>query len=126
MVVDASALLALIFDEEGAAKVRRSIDGALISAVNATEVVSTLTDRGMLDTDAEWLVDRLVPNIIPFDASQAFLAGSLRVSTRQLGLSLGDRACLALAMTLGEIALTADRLWTKLPVNVKVSVKCIR
>jgi PIN domain nuclease of toxin-antitoxin system len=124
MVVDASAVLALLFNEEGAPKVRRVIDDAVLSAVNAAEVVSTLIDRQMPATEAEWLVSRIVPTIVPFGPDQAFLAGSLRALTRHLGLSLGDRACLALAMTLGDIALTADRVWMELSLDVKV--KCIR
>jgi PIN domain nuclease of toxin-antitoxin system len=124
MVIDASALLALIFDEAGAARVKRHLDNALLSAVNAAEVVGTLVERGMPGGEAERIVARLVPEIVAFDTEQAFLAGSLRLATRQFGLSLGDRACLALAIKLSDPVLTADRTWTKLSLAVKVN--CIR
>ncbi len=100
--------------EPGAEQVAAVLEEACLSSVNAAEVVSRLCDRGISRADARRAIDRLGMEIVPFDFEQAMTAGALRPATRALGLSLGDRACLALGQALGLPVLTADRAWGQL------------
>ena len=119
-VLDASAVLCLLQEEKGAERVARALPAAVIGAVNYSEVISKLVESGIDEATADGLMDTLQLTVIPFDRSQARLAGALRATTRRLGLSLGDRACLALAATEGAIALTCERVWTKFEGPCKV------
>jgi PIN domain nuclease of toxin-antitoxin system len=120
-VLDASALLAYIRREPGAAVVERAIRiGSSISTVSVAEVVSKLSELGVTDEDIRQILASMALEIVPFDRTQAFLAGFLRLRTRHLGLSLGDRACLALAEYLDVPALTADRIWQSLSVGIEI------
>jgi PIN domain nuclease of toxin-antitoxin system len=119
-VLDASAVLCLLQEEKGAERVARALPAAVIGAVNYSEVISKLVESGIDEATADGLMDTLQLTVIPFDRSQARLAGALRATTRRLGLSLGDRACLALAGTEGAIALTCERVWTKFEGPCKV------
>jgi ribonuclease VapC len=112
-VLDASALLCLLQEEKGAERVARALPAAEIGAVNYCEVVGKLVDGGMDEETADRLIDTLQLSVVPFDRTQARLAGSLRPLTRKFGLSLGDRACLALAQAQGATALTCERSWTR-------------
>jgi ribonuclease VapC len=112
-VLDASAVLCLLQEEKGAERVARALPAAEIGAVNYCEVVGKLVDGGMDEETADRLIDMLHLSVIPFDRTQARLAGSLRAITRKLGLSLADRACLALAQAQGATALTCERSWTR-------------
>ncbi len=120
IVLDASALMAVLREEPGAAAVEAVLDHAAISAVNLSEVQAKLVERG---TAAELAWSSLVDldlEVIDFDAAQAKVAGDLRSLTRAQGLSLGDRACLALAQALGLPAMTADRAWAGLEVGIEI------
>lgn len=127
-VLDASALLAFLFDEPGADDVLGCLERRpLLSAVNFAEVLTKLSDQGAPPAIA---IDRLrasgllsVIAVVPFDTDQAETAAALRTATRPLGLSLADRACLALALRRGAEALTADRAWLRVP---GVAVRAIR
>ena len=128
VVLDASALLAVLQDEPGAETVRdTSSGGAVISAANWGEALSKLADDG---EDLAELADVLTWSgvlggeleIVPLDAEDARRLAELRPPTRRLGLSLADRACLALAMRLGLPALTTDRAWAELDLPVEVIV----
>jgi len=125
-ILDASALLAYLKDEPGAGRVRTAMArGALISAVNWAETLSTLADHGQApDAAAKALqargVYRQLVEVVPFDETLAREAARLRRSTRERGLSLGDRACLALGLSRGLPVLTADRAWSKLPLKVRI------
>jgi ribonuclease VapC len=121
VVLDASALLALLQDEPGAGRVLESLPGALISSVNLSEVVAKLSELGMPEADIRTALS-LGLDVIPFDASLAFDAGLLRTATRSAGLSLGDRACLALAESRSLPALTTDRAWARLDLDVTIEV----
>lgn len=113
-VFDASAALALVFAEPGADRAERLIeDGdAAISSVNHAEVVARLLERGMSEDEADAVCEGLRLQVLPFTESQAVASGRLRPATRALGLSLGDRCCLALAQAhRGAQVVTADRLW---------------
>jgi len=119
-VLDASAVLAVLNDEPGARSVQAVLDEARISAVNLSEVVSRLQDRGVPDAAIDQILIDLDLTVAPFDADQAVRAGKLRKSTRGVGLSLGDRACLALAASTGGTALTTDKAWASLKLDVRV------
>ncbi|MCI3922691.1 type II toxin-antitoxin system VapC family toxin [Paenibacillus sp. TRM 82003] len=122
-ILDASVLLALLNEETGSERVYQAIlTGAAISAVNASEVVGKLLDHGMAFAEVERLVGELPIEIVPFDERQALRCGALRTLTKSLGLSLGDRACLALAELWGCPVLTADRGWSEAPVAVPIEV----
>ena len=120
IVLDASALIAVLRDEPGAAAVEAVLDDAAVSAVNLSEVQAMLVERGTPSATAwSWLVD-LDLEVVDFDAAQAKLAGDLRPLTRTHSLSLGDRACLALAQALGAPAMTADRAWAGLDIGIVI------
>ena len=119
-VLDSSALLALLFQEPGGQKVAGHLPDSLLSAVNLSEVVTKTVDTGMTLEEARLVVAGLPCEIVPFDGEQAFLAAALRGATRSLGLSLGDRACLALGLKTGHPVVTADRLWDQCDVGVQV------
>ncbi|HME86714.1 MAG TPA: type II toxin-antitoxin system VapC family toxin [Roseiarcus sp.] len=97
--------------EPGADRVAEAMPNARIGAVNFSEVVAKLVEAGLEETAADSLIDTLQLKVIPFDQEQARLAGLLRVVTRRFGLSLGDRACLALACVHGAVALTCEKSW---------------
>lgn len=125
-VLDASALLAYLRDEQGAEVVAGAIaDGTAISTVNLTEVLSRTADRGedpvrlarqMRDRG---LLDGAI-SIEPFTTEDAVEVARLRPTTREQGLSLGDRACIALASRLDLPALTADTAWSQLDLAVEL------
>lgn len=121
-VLDASALLALLNGESGADAVAAALPGATMSAVNFSEVVAKLADAGVPALEIEQALQGPLLEVVPFDLEQAYAAGLLRSSTRGAGLSLGDRACLSLAMMLKLPALTADRTWKQLKAGVGVRV----
>ena len=120
MVLDASALLAVLQGEPGAERVIEMLPDAIISAVNLAEVASKLQERGMPDDRVKANIEALELTVAPFDGRLAIEAGLLRASTRSAGLSLGDRACLALARSLGATAVTTDRAWEALDIGVRI------
>jgi PIN domain nuclease of toxin-antitoxin system len=122
-VLDASALLATLNCERGADKLTvELLSTAVISAVNLAEVQSKLVDRG-LSAESAWAA-ALVPvkEAIPFTSEQAKAAGSMVAETRAWGLSLGDRACLALGLALQAPVYTAHRSWKNLKLGVQIHV----
>ena len=126
-VLDASALLALFNDEPGAQVVLDALAGScLLSAVNQTEVLTKLLDKGLSKAEAVSVMEAIDIDVVAFDESQSLDAAWLRLETRTVGLSLGDRACLALARSRKAVALTADRPWSQVADAVGVTVRCIR
>lgn len=121
-VFDSSALLAVVFRERGAEAAAGALNGAMISAVNAAEVVSRLVDSGTGAADARAVLLAFGLTIQPFDAALAIDAGLLRAATRALGLSLGDRACMALARRERARVITADRSWARLDIGVEIAL----
>ncbi len=120
IVLDASAMIAFLKDEVGSATVLAAMPDAVISSVNLAEVVTRLIDDGFAFEDVRTAIANTSIDTIGFDYEFAFGAGALREPTRAYGLSLGDRACLALAQRLGIPALTADRQWAHIDVGVEV------
>ena len=98
-------------------------DGAWISAVNLAEVVTRLVDQGYDEEEAHEDLASFVLEVVPFDEELAYRAGLLRTVTRPAGLSLGDRACLALAERLDLPALTADRSWATLQLDTRLGIR---
>jgi PIN domain nuclease of toxin-antitoxin system len=119
-VLDASAVLAYVGGEPGGEMLEEYRDAPLISAVNLAEVLSTLVDRGLSIDVAASVIDSLGLTVSPFDEDQALQCASLRSATKPLGLSLGDRACLALAASSGRPALTADKSWSRLETAIAI------
>jgi PIN domain nuclease of toxin-antitoxin system len=121
-VLDASALLATLFEEAGSDSIELVLPGARMSAVNFSEVIAKLSDYGVANNDILRDLAELDIVVCDVDRKQAELAGLMRRNTKIAGLSLGDRACLALAATLGGIAVTADRAWANLSLDVAIQV----
>ena len=130
VVLDASALLAYLQGEPGSDLVATALtQGTTLSAVNWAEVLSKLSERGKPPQDVAAQLRDLgllgqAIQIYPVDEELALMIAELLTATRAMGLSLGDRACLALALKLNLPALTADKIWSS--VDVGVSVRLIR
>ena len=122
VVVDASAIIALLVGEPITRFDPTRLAGASISAVNLSEVLARLQEFGTPESEAIAAVESLELRVVPFDEPQARIAARLRSITRRAGLSLGDRACLALGDRLGCPVVTADRIWTSLDLGVDVIV----
>ena len=125
-VLDASAILAALFREPGAGVVETYYEAGIVSSVNLSEVAAKLSDRGMPSIKAQELLSGLGLAIRPFDERQAYTAGALREATRSSGLSLGDRACLALGLAEGVPVVTVDRKWAEVSEVVGVEVLLAR
>ncbi len=122
-VLDAAALIAELNGEPGSELVVDAYPDVLVSAVDVPEVVAKLTERGASVEETAEIARRMRCPVQPFDAAQALLAGQLRGPTRALGLSLGERACLALALTVeADRVLTTDRPWLRLDLGLAVHV----
>ena len=120
-VLDSSAILALLQKEKGQENVPL---GGFISSVNFAEVVGKFEAKGENVSDLDVQLSILGFEIKPFTIEEAKETGRLLHLTKVKGLSLGDRACLAVARLLGEEAVTADRVWNE--INIGVKVKLIR
>jgi PIN domain nuclease of toxin-antitoxin system len=124
VVFDSSVLIAILRQETGSDVGEQSLNDALISTVNLAEVATYLA-RNSVPTET---IDRALATfpieVVPFDREQGLIAGCLYPACKSLGLSLGDRACLALAKSKGLPVLTADKAWLKLEIGV--DVKSIR
>lgn len=122
VVLDASAFLAMANREPGADVVVGLLKDSVMSAVNAAEVIQKLAQKGMSLESAEDYLRRFVGEVKSYTLSQATLTASLAPRTLPLGLSLADRACLALAKHMNLPVLTADQIWSKLDIGVTVEV----
>ena len=121
-VLDASALLALLHAEPGAERVLSVLDRSAISSVNLAEVVSRLAECGVPEAAIRHDLGALPLAVVTVDEDLGYAAGFLRPPTRRLGLSLGDRICIALALRLRATALTADRAWQRLAGDLRVEL----
>ena len=122
VVLDSSALLCVLNGEDGAERVAQLMPSAVIGAANLAEVVTKLRERGLSVEEVEEVLGGLPFDVRPLTSAQAHAIGHLRPATRAFGLSLGDRACLALAAELGLPALTADQAWAGLDIGVQVEL----
>ena len=119
-VLDASAVLAYLHSEDGSHTVRQALDGAVMSAVNLAEVHSVVTERGADGNRATARLMGMGVRVAPFGEGDAAVVGALRPGTKRLGLSLADRACLALGLRLGVPVLAADAALAGADVGVEV------
>ena len=122
VVLDTSAVLAYLFQETGADMLTPVFEAAsgLISSVNYAELVGKLIARGMPPAVIRETLTGLELEVVAYDETQAFLTGELRSVGKTAGLSLGDRACLALGTIMQLPVLTADRAWLGVPTQVEV------
>ena len=113
MIIDASALLALLQDEPGSAITEKALETGSMSAANLSEVTSKLIQAGVPEKEVIAILRSFDLDIVPVDSGTAFLAGILINKTQDYGLSLGDRLCLATAIIRNQPAITADKAWAK-------------
>jgi len=119
VVLDASALLALINNEKGAEKVEPLIGNIIMSSVNVSEVAGKIYDLLGSNTEEQCKlsIEPFIHSIIDFDQDLCYSAAALKSYTQHKGLSLGDRACIATGLYLGLPVYTADKIWGEL--NIK-------
>jgi PIN domain nuclease of toxin-antitoxin system len=121
VVLDSTALIAFLRGEPGAEKVAASLPGSCICAVNLAEALSKMSQYGKPLEEIAHQVRRLQIPVIAFDGELAQIAASLSNAPQAKGLSLGDRACLALALKSSMTALTAEREWDRSVLGVKIA-----
>lgn len=122
VVLNASAVLAWLHDEPGADRVDGVLRGALMSTVNWAEVLQRADAREVPLDGLRADIEALGVELVPFDADMAESAGRFHATTRSVGLSLGDRACLSLAQTTSLPVYTADRIWGTLDLGLTVEL----
>ncbi len=120
VVLDASAILAMLRDEPGADEVAEVIDSALVSVVNEAEVIGKLIWRGQSPEQALDVVGSLPYRLVDLDRDLCRRAGSWWAATKRQGLSVADRCCLALAEREGLHAFTTDASWADISIGVEV------
>jgi PIN domain nuclease of toxin-antitoxin system len=120
VVVDASAIIAIINGESGAQKATEGARGARMSALNYCEIAGWLAERGSTATDVEGVIAPFDLTVEDFNRSRALTAGLLTAKTKGRNISLADRACIALAIELGLPAMTGDRVWRDLGLGVDI------
>lgn len=126
IVLDASALLAVLFQEPGAEVVAAQLDGSSMSTLNYSEVLARFARDGHDVARVDGELGRLRLHLVDFDRALAVTAAALVPRCRPLGLSLGDRACLALGLVAAAPVLTADRAWSALDGHEGLCVRVIR
>jgi len=122
VVLDASALLALLAEEPGADQIEALLEGAAMSTPNLSEVLQKSEQHGIDTEGLEFDLEALGVEFHPFDVSQARATADIWARAPRAGLSLGDRACLALARSLDRTAVTADRRWSAARHGIQVRV----
>ncbi len=123
IVLDSSAILAILFGEPGAAAITDGLRAdSVASTINLAEVQTKLVRLGQ-DPDVAWQDAAATPSrILPYTEDHAKLTGSLAARTRHLGLSLGDRSCLALGILLNSPVYTADQIWRNLDIGIPIHI----
>lgn len=125
-IIDASALLALLLDEPGGQVVLPVLRASAMSAINVSESCSRGVERGATIAAVVASIRRFEITVVPFDVAQAEMAAELRPSTKHVGASLGDRACLALARMRGLPIYTGDRRMGLLQGQLGIDIRLIR
>ncbi len=113
VVLDASAILAVLYGESGEEEIRNRITGVrvLVSTVNLSEVAAKLAEGGFDEREAREAVGVLGLQVHPLNEDAAYLAGMLRITTRERDMGVADRVCVAVARTIKATAVTTDRSW---------------
>lgn len=126
IVIDSSAIIAFLDLEPGSENVREHLNDAIISTINLAEVITVINRKTGGDKEAQaealMLLKNTFAHIIDFDLEQAIIAAEIDLVSKKYGLSLGDRACLALAKAKKLPVLTADKEWKKLKIGVDVQL----
>lgn len=127
-LLDASAILAFLQAEPGDDVVRQALhdDTCVVSAANHSEVIAKAIDQGADAQALQSILAELAYTIVDVKAEDGIAAGLMRSTTRKIGLSLGDRLCLATAQRLQARVLTADRPWLTVAKALRIDVQCIR
>lgn len=126
VILDASALMVLIAKENGWENVLPLLPGAIMSSVNLSEIAKILIEKhGIKSKAIQSTIEKLIEEVIPFDKEQAYVTAELSLITKQYGLSLGDRACLALGKIYGYKVYTADREWVKVTLD-DIKIELVR
>jgi len=128
LVLDASAILAFLQGEPGEDLVKQALQNhhCLVSAANHAEVIAKALDRGATADAIRSILSDLAYSVIDIKAEDGDRAGLMRESTRTIGLSLGDRLCLAVAQRLEAPVMTADRPWLGVAQLLSLDIRCIR
>lgn len=121
-VFDASAILALLYRESGHERIEGVLADGFVSSVNLSEAATKLHEDGHPSDQVTENLEVLGLTVVPFSESLALEAARLRNPTRKVGLSLGDRACLATALELNLPVITTDRVWSKLDLGIEIRV----
>lgn len=123
IILDASALLAMLNSEPGQEMVEEVLPHSIMSTVNVSEVIAELYKKLNIDIlTGKHMVETVVKEILPFSFEQAVEAAALKKYTSNIGLSLGDRACLSLAKERQYPIYTADKIWAKLDIGVTINL----
>jgi PIN domain nuclease of toxin-antitoxin system len=123
ILLDTSAIIALIKKEKGYQIVDDILATSAISTVNFSELIAALVREGVSSEDIDEITENIIPDIIPFDHETSIVAGKLITTTNSKGLSLGDRACIATALQLDLPVYTADKIWAELDIpNLKLKL----
>lgn len=125
VILDASALLALIQNEKGADMVRPLLNRAVMSSINVAEVMTVLQRVDISPKESRLSISEIIKTIVPFDLEQAQYIAELQPYVQHKGISLGDRACISLGQKLQAPVYTADRIWADLSLDM-VTIKLIR
>jgi len=128
VVLDASAVLAFLSGEPGQDVVAEALytGQCKVTAANQAEIIAKALDRGHTGDGIQAILADLAYEVVDITAADGVQAGCLRLHTRALGLSLGDRLCLAVAKRLGAAVLTADRPWLALAADLGLDIRSIR
>ncbi|RYE11618.1 MAG: PIN domain-containing protein [Rickettsiales bacterium] len=126
VILDASAVIAFLKKENGYMEVQEVIHKAVISSINATEIAKYIHSENKLSIeDTKKIIDSIFEEIVPFNGEQIYMNASLVSQTKRYGLSLGDRACIALGQITGYPVYTTDRIWKEIGIP-NVDIRLIR
>ena len=125
VILDSSALLALIKNEDGSPVVEELLGSIVMSSINVSEVASILLDSKMSTEQVTKAIEPFIDSVIAFDFEYSILCAALKRSTKHLGLSLGDAACINLGIKLGLLIYTADKIWAELQLK-NADIRVIR
>jgi PIN domain nuclease of toxin-antitoxin system len=121
-LLDTSAIIALLKSEPGYEKLESVLATSAISAANLAELVTVLSRSGVNEEEIDEIANNIVPQVIPLSQEIAILSGKLNNQTRSLGLSLGDRICIATGIALSLPIYTTDKIWQELNINAEIIV----